>query len=363
MKPTLLASLGELVWDTFRQAQASGISWMMLTLTAVCVLFCASVDIAGDVKLHGGDGPPLFLPPPSPRVVFASVVAPLGSTNPLEAAAFAAACRKTWFESSPEFAKSEGVDVVAGRMTLGFGVISIAVARERADSVRFLELVLAAGAAGGFGVLLALIWTAGFAPTFLEPSAAAVLLAKPVPRWQLLVGKYLGVVAFVGCWIVFFIAATWLALGLRTGVWDFAYWRCIPLLLLQFAVFYAFSILLAVVTQSTVACVFGSFLFWLLSWGINYARVMILGLRETHPAPGATSWLAEMAYWITPKPIDASLMFFDALDAGQHFELPEAFRILQTSHAFSPTLSVLSTFVIAAALLALAAHEFNSKDY
>ena len=32
------------------------------------------------------------------------------------------------------------------------------------------------------GVLLALLWTAGFLPTFLEPAAVTVLLAKPAPR-------------------------------------------------------------------------------------------------------------------------------------------------------------------------------------
>ena len=60
------------------------------------------------------------------------------------------------------------------------------------------ELILAGGIAGTFGLLLTLVWTAGFVPTFLDPSAASVLLAKPSPRWQLLLGKYFGVLAFVG---------------------------------------------------------------------------------------------------------------------------------------------------------------------
>ena len=72
------------------------------------------------------------------------------------------------------------------------------VSRERSDAVHFLELLLAGGIAGTLGLLLALVWTAGFVPTFLEPSAASVLLAKPVARWQLLLGKYLGVLTFVG---------------------------------------------------------------------------------------------------------------------------------------------------------------------
>ena len=178
------------------------------------------------------------------------------------------------FETDPALARREGVETISGRMTLAFGAVSIPVSRERSDAVHFLALILAGGIAGTFGLLLTLVWTAGFVPTFLDPSAASVLLAKPIPRWQLLLGKYFGVLAFVGFQVVLFVALTWLALGVRTNVWDMAYWWCIPLLLLQFAIFYSFSVLLAVVTRSTVACVFGSILFWLLAWGINYGSVM-----------------------------------------------------------------------------------------
>ena len=143
-------------------------------------------------------------------------------------------------------------------MTLAFGAVSFPVSRERSDAVHFLQLILASGIAGTFGLLLTLVWTAGFVPTFLDPSAASVLLAKPIPRCQLLLGKYFGVLAFVGFQLVIFVALTWLALGVRTKVWDVTYWWSVPLLLIQFAIFYSFSVLLAVVTRSTVACVFGS---------------------------------------------------------------------------------------------------------
>src|SRR5437588_606804 len=138
-----------LIQDTFRQARASGILWMMLAVTGLAVLLCLSVSVSGDVTLYSPDEPGLFLPPTSPR---------------------------------------------------------------------------------------ALVWTAGFVPTFLEPSAASVLLAKPAARWQLLLGKYLGVLTFVGSQVLLFVVLTWLALGVRTRVWDMTYWWCIPLLLLQFAV-------------------------------------------------------------------------------------------------------------------------------
>ena len=179
-------------------------------------------------------------------------------TTPLSPSAGASQAVRLPLETDPELARREGIETISGRMTLAFGAVSFPVSRERSDAVHFLELLLAGGIAGTFGLLLTLVWTAGFVPTFLEPSAASVLLAKPIARWQLLLGKYFGVLAFVGFQVVLFVALTWLALGVRTSVWDMTYWWCIPLLLLQFAIFYSFSVLLAVVTRSTVACVFGS---------------------------------------------------------------------------------------------------------
>ena len=176
-------------------------------------------------------------------------------------------------ETDPALARREGIETVGGRVSLAFGAVSFPLGRERSDAVRRHETLLAGGIAGTFGLLMALVWTAGFMPTFLEPRAASVLIAKPVARRRLLIGKYCSVLTFVGFQVVLFVVLTWLGLGVRTHVWDTTYLWCIPLLLLQFAVFYSFSVLLAVVARSTVACVFGSVLFWLLSWGINYGCV------------------------------------------------------------------------------------------
>ena len=343
------ALVKQLIRDTFRQARASGISWMMLAVTALCVLVCLSVSVTGDVSLQDEDETVFFLPPPSLRAATPGVAANQKNWSPLVV--------------SPEKARHEGVEMVSGRMTLAFGAMSVPLGRQRRDAVAFLELMLAWGVAGTLGLLMALVWTGGFVPSFLEPSAASVLLAKPATRSQLLLGKYLGVLTFVACQVVLFVAATWLALGLRTRVWDTTYFVCIPLLLVQFAVFYAFSVLLAVVTRSTVACVFGSILFWLLAWGINYGSVMASGLADTQYLPTATLALAQLAYWIFPKPIDSGLMLFNALDAHHHFDKPMVFTLLESGQAFSPQLSIVSSLVITTLLLALSAHELNATDY
>ncbi len=356
-----LATARQMVRDTFRQAYASGIFWMMLAGTAVCAVLCLSVDVSGDVAIDGGDEPALFLPPPPPRPLASAATAGLAASGPLQAAALTAAAGSAG--TSPEAARHEGVDTLGGRMTLAFGAVRFPVARDRTDSVRFLELLLAGGIAGTFGLLLALVWTAGFLPTFLQPHASAVLLAKPVARWQLLLGKYLGVLTFVAFQVTLFVLLTWLALGVRTGVWDVTYWCCVPLLLLQFAVFYSFSALLAVLTRSTVACVFGALVFWLVAWGVNYGCLAARGMAESGDLPSATLPLTETAYWVSPKPLDAGAILFDALGARRHFEKPAAFRLADSGDGISPQLSVLSSLLIAAVLLALSAHEFNAAEY
>jgi ABC-type transport system involved in multi-copper enzyme maturation permease subunit len=344
-----LVTLTQLIRDTFRQSCASGVCWMMMVVTAICVVLCLSVTVWDDQALEGGDEPVLFLP----KSMSIAVTSKLAAMPKVGAA----------LRVDPDVASRDGIEMLSGRMSLAFGAVSFPVSRARRDAVYFLELVLAWGVAGTFGLLMALVWTAGFLPSFLEPSAASVLLAKPVSRWQLLLGKYVGVLTFVGFQVVLFVVLTWLALGIRTNVWNMTYLWSIPLLLLQFAIYYSFSLLLAVISRSTVACVFGSVLYWLLAWGINYGYVMARGAMEAQYLPSGTLALAEVAYWIFPKPIDAGLILFNTLGALGNFEKPTVFTLLESGQAFSPCLSIFSSVLLTASLLAMSIHEFNRTDY
>jgi len=178
-----------------------------------------------------------------------------------------------------------------------------------------------------------------------------------------LVGKYLGVLTFVAFQALVFVGATWLALRLRTGIWDEAYLLCIPLLLLHFSVFFSVSALLAVYTRSTVACVFGSILFWLMCWGMNYGRHALVSLPEMEAATGSLRFLAEAGYWLLPKPADLGLILFDALQAGNHFGKMPPFQTVQSQGAFHPELSVLTSFLFTGIILSAAAWRFLTTDY
>lgn len=327
--PTAIRTVRWMVRDTFRQSVATKLFWVMLGLTALCTAFCfgIEVDAPPDRERH-----PAELPLRGSRV------------------------------ESPEKFRAEGIDVPEGKVRLGFGLFEFDIAKNRRDSVKHVQLWLAGVVADTVGVLLALLWTAGFLPTFLEPHAVTVLLAKPAPRWTLLAGKYLGVVLFVAVQATLFVAGTWLAIGTSTGVWDGSYWLAVPLLVVNFAVFYAFSAFLAVCTRSTVVSVFGTLLFWTLCWAMNFTHHRVAGFDIQGITP-MTAFLIDAGYWVLPKPLDMSGLFYDALGAQNYSAPVPELEAVKQRGLFFPELSVVASLLFAVGILAIAANEFRTMDY
>ncbi len=331
--PDAIRTVRWMVRDTVRQAVATKLFWVMLAACGVAVGVCASVGVSGDSTVSRADGEvPAALP--------AAEADKIGRDK----------------------VQADGVKVLGGRVSFGFGAVTVPLGRDREDAVRTVMLYLVALAADTGGVLLALLWTAGFLPTFLEPQAATVLLAKPAPRWAVLLGKYLGVVLFVGLIAALFVLGTWVALGVRTGVWVGAYWLAVPLLAVNFGVFYAVSAFLAVWTRSTVASAFGVLLFWLVCWATNYTHLRLTAFPPEHFS-GVATFMLDAAYWVLPKPLDLGGVFFDAVQ-GEGYAAPlEELRLVQAAGRSYPVLAVLSCVAFAAATLGLAAYEFETQDY
>jgi hypothetical protein len=332
---TRCATVAWLVRDTFRQAWSHGIFAVLLIISLLSIGVCASISVTGPETLALGDENPDFLP------------------------------RHDADAHDEAKLKQSGVSVADGALTLAFGAIQVPLARDTQGAIHFIELLLAGGVADTLGLMLTLIWTAGFLPGFLDGRAISVLLAKPAPRWVLIVGKYLGVLAFVLVNAMLFVLGTWTAIGLRTGFWDSAYLWAIPLLLLHFSIFFGFSVLLAVTTRSTVICVFGTLLFWCVAWSVNFGRHAFFNANDMVGDSLQSPLLAnliDLGYWLLPKPADLGSLLYDALGAQDHFGQlidPAA----QGAYGFSMTLSVLSSLAFAAVVLAAAVHTFATTDY
>jgi hypothetical protein len=247
-------------------------------------------------------------------------------------------------------------------LTLFSGRVSVIDGVSPAVAVRYLQFLMAGIVADMFGVLLALTWTAGFLPSFVDASAASVLVVKQPPRSRLFLARFFGVITFVGVHTLIFVGLTAVALGARTGVWDWAYWLCVPLLLVQFTIFYSFSALMAVMTRSTAGCLIGTLLFWLACFAMSYGRHAIVLLDPTQELEAAAH-VANLGYWLLPKPADFSLILYDALDAGRFGTPLVDFQRLQERGLFLPWASILSSLAFAVMLLAVAVYEFVHADY
>ncbi len=327
--PQAISALYWLVLDTFRQALASRVFWLMLGVSAVCTVFCLGVSIDGvgtlrdDWDLLGGDEQPLH------------------GANPRPA-----------------------------HLNLLFGAVRVTMHRDADAEVRLLQTIFGTWVAGSFGLLLTLVWTAGFVPDFLQPGSASVLLAKPAPRWLILSGKFAGVVLFVALQASLFFAGTWLALGWRTGVWHDAYLLGVPLFVASFAALYGFSILLAATFRSTLACVLGVVLFWVLCFALNYARHSAVAYAQlapgAEPLPAATGVLVGLAYWLLPKPADLVVLLETALGASSDqatlASLPEFHHVIQLGE-FHPALALVSSLAFCGVALALAAYQLEHTEY
>lgn len=315
--PASLLVVRCLARDTFRQSLASRTFWLVLGLTGLCVLLCLSVRLEGytavtpkgEIELYGADNQPFT-----------------------------------------------GLNKGDGTVSVAFGAIRLRQFRDGEAEVVFLQTVLAKWGAGAVGLLLVLLWTSGFLPEFLDPRAATVLLAKPVPRWALLAGKYLGVLAFVAFQTAVFVGGTWLALGLATDVWHPVYLLTAPLLVLEFALLYSFSALLAVWTRSTVVCIFGTLLFWAVCSAVDVRRH-----TAAADAPAKAPPAVEAAYWVLPKPADVALLLDGVLQSDRHFQGPPAQQAMLK--ALDVELSLLTSLLFTAAVLGLAGRRFVTREY
>jgi hypothetical protein len=305
-----------LIKDTFRQSLAGYSFWLMLGISGLSILFCLSIGIEQK--------------------------SPLMEEGDIE------------------------ISTQLGEVTLGFGAFRAPLFRDGSQAVHFLQVLMGKWLAGTVGILLSLIWTAGFVPAFLEPSNASVLLAKPTPRWIMLLGKYLGVLTFVAFQFGVFVLGTWIALGLKTDAWHGGYLLCFPIMLLHFVAIFSISVLIAVCTRSTVACVFGSILFWLLSYAANFGRHAFHSWSASGPSGTSGTpvpWLVEAGYWFLPKPADFGILLDRALRAKDHFISAAEFDKVQELGLFHPALSVLSGVAFAVLTFVIAARQFRKTNY
>jgi ABC-2 family transporter protein len=120
------------------------------------------------------------------------------------------------------------------------------------------------------GLLISVIVTAGFIPNILRKGSLDLYVSKPVGRVQLLLMKYAGGLVYVVILATFTVTGVWLAVGIKSGVWAPGFLLMIPILTFYFALLYAFSTLIAVLTRNQLVAILLTCVAWSLVTGVGY---------------------------------------------------------------------------------------------
>jgi len=101
-----------------------------------------------------------------------------------------------------------------------------------------------------FGMFLAVFASSGLVPSVLEPGRIELLLSKPLSRTHLLLGRFLGNVLVVSLNSIYLVLGVWTILGVKTGIWSPVFLVSIATTTFIFAVLLSVVVLVGVVFES-----------------------------------------------------------------------------------------------------------------
>ncbi len=243
-----MSALWAIILDTWRQSRQQVVFMIMAGLLGLialgAVVVAQPVEIAdeeGQVREHvsllGIEGSELFLEEAWLGIYSSTIFMQFDDTEE----------RPDPFSEEGQALQGELLDVAAQADRIepkrrGVEVLLVAVA----SAVFSLSMLLFIGAASGYF------------PAMLEAGAIDIVLAKPLERWKIYLGKYLGGLALYTVAVGSTYLLLFIGIGLRTGIWHPAIAMVLPMQLLAAAALFALLALAGVVWRSaTLSMILG----------------------------------------------------------------------------------------------------------
>jgi ABC-type transport system involved in multi-copper enzyme maturation permease subunit len=227
----------------------------------------------------------------------------------------------------------------------------------------FIQDQLVNGLGAGVALLISVVITGFFIPNMLRKGAIDLLISKPIGRVQLLVYKYIGGLTFMFIISAFTIGPVWLVMALRSGYWDPGFLLVIPALTFTFAVVYAVSTLMAVLTRSAIAAIMVSIAFIVVMWIIGQVKSVFDRFKLTGE-PELPEWaftLVDTINNILPRYKDLDKLTTKVIvDANLPEGLSRMLGILVEFPSFGGAVGVSLAFIVL--MLALASWRLVKRD-
>jgi ABC-type transport system involved in multi-copper enzyme maturation permease subunit len=227
----------------------------------------------------------------------------------------------------------------------------------------FVQDQLVNGIGAAVTLLLSVVITAFFIPNMLRKGSLDLLISKPIGRVQLLVYKYIGGLTFIFIVSTFTIGATWLMMAARSGYWDPSFLLVVPALTFTFAVVYAVSTLVAVLTRSSIAAILVSIAFMFGMWLIGKGKGFIDQRKVTDPGmiPDWVSTVVDVLNNILPRYKDLDKLTTKlSVDANLTEGLSRVLGLLVEFPSFAGAVGVSLLFIVL--MLALASWRLVKRD-
>jgi ABC-type transport system involved in multi-copper enzyme maturation permease subunit len=145
------------------------------------------------------------------------------------------------------------------------------------EVLHMLEGSLASGLFTGI-ILFGIFATAGIIPDALDKGTVDLYLSKPLSRWELLLGKYLGAVVAIFANVLYFMVGAWLIFGIKCQVWDYQILLATVTTTFMFACLYALVTFFGVLTRNTAVTIIFVYLYLFIIGAVLHNREATLYL-------------------------------------------------------------------------------------
>jgi ABC-type transport system involved in multi-copper enzyme maturation permease subunit len=131
---------------------------------------------------------------------------------------------------------------------------------------------------------------AGYIPNMIESGGVDLVLSKPIRRWHLFFGKYVGgLLLYAGVLLAVYVFL-FVAMGVRTGVWHWPFFLALPVTVFSLALLYAIVGWVGLWTRGTaMAMVIGYVYYLAVDTAIGY-----LGDRSAMPFLGDSEFFEKL---------------------------------------------------------------------
>lgn len=146
-------------------------------------------------------------------------------------------------------------------------------------------------------MLFGVFATAGIIPDSMEKGTVDLYLSKPIARWELLLGKFLGAVTVMFTTVLFFVGGLWLVFGVKVGVWNTHFLFSSFTMSCMFACIFSIVLLLGVIFRNTAIPIIGIFLYLVVVDNVLENRNVIFAFSENKVLHGALDAL----YYALPQ--------------------------------------------------------------